>query len=169
MQQQPPAQRLTLLIAWYSEQTQHKTTRKRLGPQSAMPRCTRSQTWPAALQLPPEGSDEPPPTAAPKRLAVPEASPVWVEVPLATPDADAGRGEGQRADGDADADADTDPGPDPGPLLAVPPSLQQHFFLRTADDVKDRLYAEHGIGGSWAEEGATAQRRKKSRAGGAVE
>ena len=156
-QQPPPAQRLTLLIAWYSEQTQHAARRKRLGPQSAVPRCTRSQTWPATLQLSPDRDGEPPPAAAvPTQLAVPEASPVWVEVPP-SPDARL-RGQ-QRVGAAAAADAKTDI----EPPLAVPPSLQQHFFLRTADDVKDRLYEEHGIGGSWAEEGATAQGRKRGR------
>ena len=134
-----PQQRLTLLIAWYAERTQGAARRRRLGPQSVLPRCTRSQTWPAALQLPAAAAAAPPPPPpAAVRLAVPEVSPAWSEVPP---------GEGCA-----------------GALLEVPPSLQQHFFLRRPDEVRARLFEEHGVGGSWAEDAAAAPSRKRSRA-----
>ena len=80
-----PRQRLTLLIAWYSEATQRAVPlRSRVGngPQSAMPRCTRSQTWPATLQCPAQAAAAAGSTAPPAavRLPVPEASPAWAEI-----------------------------------------------------------------------------------------
>ena len=141
-----PRQRLTLLIAWYSEATQRAAPRtQRLGPQSAMPRCTRSTMWPATLQCPPQAA---PPawvaaaiaardTPAATRLHVPEASPAWAEI----------------APGEASDSA----------RLEVPPALQQHFFLRRPDDVRARLFEEHGLGGSWAAEAAPARKAKRSR------
>mgnify|MGYP007107847844 CR=1 FL=1 len=43
--------------------------------------------------------------------------------------------------------------------LEVPPALEQHFFLREDDDVQRRLWAEHGIDGSWAQHKDNKRRR----------
>ena len=164
-----PRQRLTLLIAWYSEATQCAVPlRSRVGngPQSAMPRCTRSQTWPATLQCPAQaaaatgyttplaGSAAPP---AAMRLPVPEASPAWAEI---APEIAPGEAGGEAGGGGGGAAGG-------GVRLEVPPGLQQHFFLRRPDDVRARLFEEHGLGGSWAAEGAPARKRGRQGARGA--
>jgi len=55
-------QRLVLLIAWYGDPTLHGARRSGLVARSSVPRVSRSQTWPAALQLQPrlhpEGTTE---------------------------------------------------------------------------------------------------------------
>lgn len=149
-----PRQRLTLLIAWYSEATQRAVrhrSRAGNGPQSAMPRCTRSQTWPASLQCPAQAAAAAalaaPPAAV--RLPVPEASPAWAEIAPG----EAGGGAGGGVGG--------------GGRLEVPAGLQQHFFLRRPDDVRARLFEEHGLGGSWAAEVAPARKRRREGARGA--
>ena len=147
-----PRQRLTLLIAWYSEATQRAVrhrSRAGNGPQSAMPRPTRSQTWPASLQCPAQAAaaaaSAAPPAAV--RLPVPEASPAWAEIAPGEAGGEAGGGAGGGVGG--------------GGRLEVPAGLQQHFFLRRPDDVRARLFEEHGLGGSWAAEGAPARKRRR--------
>ena len=149
-----PRQRLTLLIAWYSEATQRAVphrSRAGNGPQSAMPRPTRSQTWPASLQCPAQAAaaaaSAAPPAAV--RLPVPEASPAWAEI------APGGAGGGAGGGGGG------------GGRLEVPAGLQQHFFLRRPDDVRARLFEEHGLGGSWVTEVAPARKRRREGARGA--
>ena len=129
--------RLTLLIAWYSEDDdedgqltsqQARTVSKRrrlLHAQCALPRVTRSVTWPSDLEL---SEDEMASLASsssqPRQVKVPSASPVWATVPQA-----------------AKQDAE---------VLCAPDAPRQHFFLHEKGEVGDRLKAEHGIGGSWA-------------------
>ena len=123
-------QRLVLLIAWYGEQTVGAAHRSRLSAQSSVPRVTRSQTWPAELQLRPADRSGAAETGhAPKPLTVEPASPVWEELP-----------------------------PSGSCELKPPGALRQHFFLHTPDDVRIRLTEEHGVGGSWA--AASKKRRR---------
>ena len=130
--------RLTLLIAWYSEEDdedggqasqQARTVSKRqrlLHAQCALPRVTRSVTWPSDLEL---SDDEMASLASsssrPRQVKVPSAAPVWASVPQA-----------------AKQDAEE--------VLCAPDAPRQHFFLHEKGEVGDRLKAEHGIGGSWA-------------------
>lgn len=95
--EQTPPHRLTLLIAWYSARTRAEARRRRLGPAGNVPRCTRAQTWPAALAMPEGAAGCAIPVgaagagfhagtgsaAAPRRLGVRECSPVWASVPPA--------------------------------------------------------------------------------------
>lgn len=143
----PPPPRLTLLIAWYSEHTKGAARRSRLAAQSAVPRPTRSQTWPLHLPLTEEettlhegarreAAARGGKARRPAQLRVPVATPAWTAVP--PPDGCA-------------------------PPLAPPAELRQHFFLQRAGEVGERLQAEHGVGGSWGA-AATARGRKRGRA-----
>ena len=136
-----PAQRLTLLIAWYAEHTRAAAKRVRLGAQAAVPRPSRSQTWPRDLELRPDEHAMDHGDAwsrLPARAPVPTASPVWAPVPRR----DAGRGRH-------------------GASLDAPTAVRQHFFMRSATEVGDRLREEHGIGGSWAAGKAKGTKRSR--------
>lgn len=133
------AQRLVLLIAWYTEPTRTAGgKRAKLRAQSSVPRPSRSQTWPRDLELRPnERALEPAGGAskgggAARRVAVPSASPAWSAVP---PLASSERKRKGQAEGESG-----------GAALSV----RQHFFLHSAGEVGERLRAEHGIGGSWS-------------------
>ena len=131
------AVRLTLLVAWYTEHTLSGSGARpqRLGAQSAIPRCTRAQTWPAELELDASASANHAQRAqAPKRVRLPEATPVWEPVPPAVA---TGAGE---------------------PCLVPPQSVRQHFFLKSKTEVGDRLREEHGVGGTWSK--GRKQRRR---------
>ena len=132
----PAQQRLTLLIAWYGEHTRDGAKRARLGAQGAVPRPSRSQTWPRDLELTEDeremdsaGTRR---AAVPHRVPLPRVAAAWAAVP-------------PPADGGATA-------------VEAPTSLRQHFFLHEANEVSDRLREEHGIGGSW--DSRTAKRRR---------
>ena len=125
---------------------------------------TRSQTWPASLQLPEEvpsrtfqagscsgavgggsvlgnvvGCTQHGGTQRPSAFAVAAVSPLWCRVP-------------SRRSKDAS--------------LAPPCALRQHFFLHRSDgdDVRARLYAEHGADGTWTIASAKRQRSSLSKA-----
>ena len=161
----PPAcaARLTLLIAWYAEPLV-TTARAHLGGLSSTPRPSRSTTWPRALELTDaELAAEAEHTQAGTEvveLRVPRASPVWAKVPPL---------ETGRAVDDVDAAAgSSDMRAGCGVLAALPPPSwpRQHFFLHSATEVGDRLRAEHGIDGSWANQGEARRTRKRRRAAG---
>jgi hypothetical protein len=143
-------QRLTLLIAWYGTDARAASAKRgrALGPQGRLPRPTRRVTWPRDL----DGYDRaaaaadaaaPPPREVPL-VAVPHA---WEPLPPAA--AAAAAAAAKRP---------------PEPLLAVPAHLDQHFFLKGPSDVRDRLWREHGVDGSWAqasrERGGAKKRRR---------
>lgn len=132
------AQRLTLLIAWYTTPPSIRRGGRR--GQCSVPRVTRANTWPAMLLPLEEGEVE---EATHKdggetkgRMAnaregckqalslISAFAPAWEEIKA--------RGDGVEGD-----------------MEVEPPSLRQHFFLRSEDDVRRRLEEEHGVGGSW--------------------
>lgn len=136
-------QRLTLLVAWYGEDVRSSGSRARgrgLGPQGAVPRPSRRVTWPRDLEMGDERPRVGPPGAA--RVAAPERAPRQVPVvgvahawePLPAPEPTRATAPGGGAN---------------GPLLEVPCHLDQHFFMRTPDDVRQRLLREHGLDGTW--------------------
>jgi tetratricopeptide (TPR) repeat protein len=132
-----PEQRLTLLVAWYSERTVGGARRSRLGAQSTQPRRSRSTTWPADLEL----------TESEYELDSSRLNgdpPCCVHVPYATPAWEALEAEGQQQPAVTSGSGESDV-----PLMAPPPSMRQHFFLHRAGEVGERLFAEHGIEGSW--------------------
>ena len=91
---------------------------------------------------------------------MPRASPVRAKVPPL---------ETGRAVDDVDAAAgSSDMRAGCGVLAALPPPSwpRQHFFLHSATEVGDRLRAEHGIDGSWANQGEARRTRKRRRAAG---
>lgn len=137
-------QRLTLLIAWYDSRTAQRARRSRLSAQAHLPRVTRSQTWPATLDQP----TPPLPSSAVgadvgcavsgscgRSAGVVGFSPVWERLPSVSSNHEGGAS------------------------FEEPPSLRQHFFLRSMDDVQLRLEEEHGVGGSWAERKRSKRRR----------
>ena len=161
-----PSQRLTLLVAWYGERTAGRARRSRLGAQSAAPRPSRSMTWPRELEMTAaeqaleaervgsEGGEHREVT----RVAIPQASPVWMRVqrvgePEQPVDVAAVVAEARAAASSSTTEEKEEEEAEEEVLPA--PCLQQHFFLHSAREVGDRLRAEHGIGGSWA--GAAGQ------------
>ena len=141
--------RLTLLIAWYSEAAGGGRRRRRLGPAACMPRTTRSQTWPAMLAMSAEVSDGlPVPAPNARELRVRQCSPAWEAIPTAVQGQECSKAE--RAVGSTD------------PALEVPTSLQQHFFMRTVDEVDVRLKEEHGVGGTYTTATDAASKRRKA-------
>ena len=110
----------------YAEHTrQHAGKRRRLGALAAVPRPSRAHTWPRDLELTAEETaadpEEKEQAQRARRVEVPHAAPAWAEVT-------------------------------PPPCAANEPAeldLRQHFFLRRAGEVGERLREEHGLGGSW--------------------
>ena len=144
------APRLTLLVAWYDEHTKSGAKRARLGAQASVPRPSRSQTWPRDLEVTEEerrldadagaASGAERAGGGARQVAVPQATPVWTQVP---PLPSRQQQQQQQAG------------------LTAPASLRQHFFLHEANEVGDRLRAEHGLGGSWSGAGAHQGRKRK--------
>lgn len=162
-------QRLTLLIAWYTEPLADRATRRqgaerggaragqraagrrRLGACASVPRPSRSQTWPRELELAPEAAEADAASVSrhgpPSRLPVHRSSgPVWVPVP-------------PRALGALSRSA-REPAAAALPPVEPPEAPRQHFFLHEADEVGKRLRAEHGVGGTWADGGARTKRQR---------
>ena len=155
-------QRLTLLVAWYSEPLGGGGRRGggrhggRLAAKSSVPRASRSTTWPndlcmseAEKRLDEVATGRAPAAAGLRRVPVPQVtSQVWVRVDEGAPG-----GHGSSED---------------EPRLEVPPSmLRQHFFLQQPTEVGDRLKEEHGVGGSWATRAGndtTVARQKRNEA-----
>eukprot|EP00121_Abeoforma_whisleri_P006308 Awhi_evm1s5734 len=50
--EQKPEHRLTLLVAWWNQETQKRAPRRLFGSQSEMPKVSDSMTWPRLLALP---------------------------------------------------------------------------------------------------------------------
>lgn len=161
--------RLTLLIAWYGEDARagpakhtrgpgnERVGRGRrgvpgLGPQSAMPRLSRSTTWPRDLEYgeraasagnsAPSAAGGAPAARVPTQVPVVEVPHAWESVPPSPAPACGPQGMPEQ-----------EPGGAAEPPLEVPRHLEQHFFLRTHADVRERLWREHGLDGEWTKAG----------------
>ncbi|KAG8466731.1 hypothetical protein KFE25_008110 [Diacronema lutheri] len=129
--------RLTLLVAWYGEDARRASSRRRsaLRPQGAVPRVSRRTTWPLDIPLDmacggEEELAQATASALPattRELPIVEIDHPWEEVTMA-PHGVAVHARPRRSALGARAEA----------ALEIPTHLDQHFFLRSPDDVACR-------------------------------
>jgi pyruvate/2-oxoglutarate dehydrogenase complex dihydrolipoamide acyltransferase (E2) component len=161
--QRDDQQRLTLLIAWYGVDARAASAKRGrgLGPQGKLPRPSRRVSWPTDLEYT-EGEEREhgqgeaqhsshDSVARPRQVPAVCVPHAWEPIPPS---------DGRTPGAAAAVAADNGIGVGVGPLQ-VPSHLAQHFFLRSHDDVRERLLREHGVDGTWA-----AASRKRSRRGG---
>lgn len=120
LQEPPPPRehRLTLMVAWWDRETFRKVKRRMLGPQSPMPRSSRSVSWPDMLQVSREDQLHKKRAVqacveAPEQVL--QVGPVWEAI------------SGELADR----------------AVSIPHQVDPRFFLRHASEIQNRLVEEH--------------------------